>query len=921
MYTCCPECSTTFRVGPAQLRAAGGRVRCGQCRNVFNAIDHIRVEPAESAEPAASDVSHREEAAALPPIFAKAGLAEQDSAGGYAEDLTATDEWRAIDEPEAAPPAVPAEQAADPESGSRVESLPDANFGDLEEEGLLDAPFADPHAAELAIEEALSAIADEQGDAPLRLDVDSSDANAEGQAVEVTVHEPLVGEPLNDPLDSGGKPDSALDLQELRLEEHLGEDSTEIVVDEVESGDLLAEATALELAVEANEVVERPPETAADLPGDESAVEDFVLEAAAEDSAEPTDDEAAPAASGTDRANADATAVAEASDDTADLDDDIHGATDGAEMEIEAEAETETETEVEAEAEDDPLAQDGPTANEWELGLLEAYAHQADETIDTTPEASTPEKPELLEAELLDDDLDEFLFDDEHGIQEFLEQHRTEVEPADYPTADAPPVATHDAEPSSPIEPTHEQAQAPVHTPTPEPEALTAAIQPPPAPTIIEPNVPDALEREPSPVEDLSVFADFEHAVEAAPESPDENLGAPQPVSASAAAEPLDPEPRTPTATGEADQLHSRAQMAQRLGLLNADSDGAKESGAPDPQPSPGEDEFLVLVDDDTPDAVATGTPFSEVEIDLNAAQPVTQALNPTAAAGDDPLDRPGSEEYTFPLYFEREQATQAMADAEAGFATSEQDDQTALLATEPSDEPADPDATMVMRLPLGDSVEFEVPVDEEDRVTELREVTQEDYSGSDGDGLDLDSDLESAEQAQAASWWRRRRRQLWGGASVALVFALATQLIHYNRESLVINPTIGPWLQSVYQGFGMKLVPPGDLEQYEIRLHVAPAIQGTIQISATLANTADHVQPYPLVRLVLEDRWQEAVGNLIVEPSDYLAQTAGAELMAPKQRVEAQIEVVDPGPTAESYKLDVCLRHSQGALRCADDS
>ena len=161
----------------------------------------------------------------------------------------------------------------------------------------------------------------------------------------------------------------------------------------------------------------------------------------------------------------------------------------------------------------------------------------------------------------------------------------------------------------------------------------------------------------------------------------------------------------------------------------------------------------------------------------------------------------------------------------------------------------------------------------------------------------------------------------MWSTLSVLLLLALATQLVHYNRESLVIRPTIGPWLQNVYAGLGLKLAPPGDLDQYEIRLHVAPAIQGKIQIRATLANLADHVQPYPLVRLVLEDRWQEAVGNLIVEPRDYLAQAATGELMAPRQRVEAQIEVVDPGPTAESYKLDVCLRHSQGTLRCADDS
>jgi len=35
----CPACGTTFRVHPEQLQARGGRVRCGQCKHAFNALD------------------------------------------------------------------------------------------------------------------------------------------------------------------------------------------------------------------------------------------------------------------------------------------------------------------------------------------------------------------------------------------------------------------------------------------------------------------------------------------------------------------------------------------------------------------------------------------------------------------------------------------------------------------------------------------------------------------------------------------------------------------------------------------------------------------------------------------------------------------------------------------------------------------
>ena len=39
--TRCPVCQTSFRVTSGQLEAAGGKVRCGACLQVFLAADHL----------------------------------------------------------------------------------------------------------------------------------------------------------------------------------------------------------------------------------------------------------------------------------------------------------------------------------------------------------------------------------------------------------------------------------------------------------------------------------------------------------------------------------------------------------------------------------------------------------------------------------------------------------------------------------------------------------------------------------------------------------------------------------------------------------------------------------------------------------------------------------------------------------------
>lgn len=49
MLTRCPSCATTFRVTPDQLKARHGRVRCGHCQHVFDALETLIDAPAQAA--------------------------------------------------------------------------------------------------------------------------------------------------------------------------------------------------------------------------------------------------------------------------------------------------------------------------------------------------------------------------------------------------------------------------------------------------------------------------------------------------------------------------------------------------------------------------------------------------------------------------------------------------------------------------------------------------------------------------------------------------------------------------------------------------------------------------------------------------------------------------------------------------------
>lgn len=72
MLTRCPDCATHFRVTAEQLKLRAGRVRCGECQHVFNALDTLIEEPSvviaapQAALDAARDVPIAEEIAVVP---------------------------------------------------------------------------------------------------------------------------------------------------------------------------------------------------------------------------------------------------------------------------------------------------------------------------------------------------------------------------------------------------------------------------------------------------------------------------------------------------------------------------------------------------------------------------------------------------------------------------------------------------------------------------------------------------------------------------------------------------------------------------------------------------------------------------------------------------------------------------------------
>lgn len=222
----------------------------------------------------------------------------------------------------------------------------------------------------------------------------------------------------------------------------------------------------------------------------------------------------------------------------------------------------------------------------------------------------------------------------------------------------------------------------------------------------------------------------------------------------------------------------------------------------------------------------------------------------------------------------------------------------------------------------VGDrSLEFDVPP--EQWATVFSEATSEADKMAGPEELD-ESARDNAEELllEELSGRRSGRIRLWSAGSVALLALLLVQFIDYQRAAFRKYPVFGPALEAMYSILGADDAPITDLNLYGLTQRGAtadPEAGGTLTVHALVANNAPVPQPFPLLRLLLEDRWGHRVGARNFEPADYLPdKTLSSRSMASGETVEARIVIVDPGADAWGFAIDVCMRDPQAAVTCA---
>ena len=164
-------------------------------------------------------------------------------------------------------------------------------------------------------------------------------------------------------------------------------------------------------------------------------------------------------------------------------------------------------------------------------------------------------------------------------------------------------------------------------------------------------------------------------------------------------------------------------------------------------------------------------------------------------------------------------------------------------------------------------------------------------------------------------------QRWPWAAAIAVLALLFAAQVVHSKRDDLVRSPSLGPVIAGTYAFFGLSLLSPTDLSAYELRQWGAandPKEANRLLLRASIYNRATYAQPFPLLRLVLQDRFGGTLGMRDIEPADYLPGSGAPGMLQPGDRADAEIRIVDPGVEAVGFEMDICLP-ADGGVRCAN--
>jgi hypothetical protein len=198
-----------------------------------------------------------------------------------------------------------------------------------------------------------------------------------------------------------------------------------------------------------------------------------------------------------------------------------------------------------------------------------------------------------------------------------------------------------------------------------------------------------------------------------------------------------------------------------------------------------------------------------------------------------------------------------------------------------------------------------EVAVAEHEPEQTLAVVSDESGENDTDTAYDLPEILRDSEPAAG------RHKLLLGSvlAMLLLAFMLLQVMYFWRAELLPRYEFLRPTLQTMCEVTGCELPLRKNLERItlldrEVRSH--PVNAEALQVTATIINTADYIQSFPVIRITLSNRHGRIIASRDFQPPEYLSDNIDiGKGLAPKQPLHIELEVSDPGKDAVGFTFE----------------
>ncbi|MFT5887785.1 MAG: hypothetical protein ACI9BO_000598, partial [Zhongshania sp.] len=152
-----------------------------------------------------------------------------------------------------------------------------------------------------------------------------------------------------------------------------------------------------------------------------------------------------------------------------------------------------------------------------------------------------------------------------------------------------------------------------------------------------------------------------------------------------------------------------------------------------------------------------------------------------------------------------------------------------------------------------------------------------------------------------------------WLLLNFAALLLLAGQLALWQKPALFAS-RLGPYIQKLCPYHPLlcetpvaAAIPKRDIISTHLLIRKHPVAAKALVVDAIILNRDDELSPFPSLALRFSDINDKTLASRVFQPSEYLAGELNAlSAMASQQPIHIALEIVDPGPAAVNYQLQL---------------